>query len=323
MPLGATIEKIARHGQDHVLEREGDARRREPEHRHEGGELAREMEDQDERDGRHDDDVAGAEQEPPVIVVRHVPDDGDSPEHGAREDGAQGDRDPDDLDGEPTQHLADLAIESAPPGLHVGDVSPQEGRLLAQGQHHGAEKLGAGEQCSELVLSVRRGLPVHRRAVRELAKTRHHRANSLPGGPNLAADLSDELVRRSDELLERAPVALQGEQPIDEGPGALRRSRTRGGRPGGGSAGRRARRREGVLEGLDLIGQIAFLIGRGRVGPIQLGQEFELDAAELEPVPRGSQLPIDRGPGGGRRRAEARPELRDVALAPLDGGFEL
>ena len=118
-------------------------------------------------------------------------------------------------------------------------------------------------------------------------------------------------------------MALQGEQPIDERPGAGRCRRAGGGRHDGRSAGRRAQPREGLLQGLDLFGQIGLLVGRRGIDPIQLGQELELDPAELEPVRRGGQLALERGPRRGRRRAQAPLEPGDLALLAVDGGFEL
>ena len=158
MPLGATIEKYPATAR--ITFWSAKAARRaapeqfasEPERGHHSGELAREVEDQYQGDRGHRDEVARGEEDPPVVVVRHVPDGGDPPEHRADENGAQRDRNPRELDGQPSEHVPNLPIEGAPPRLDVARVPAEESRFFAQRQHDRSEQLRSSEQLPELLL---------------------------------------------------------------------------------------------------------------------------------------------------------------------------
>jgi len=72
MPLGATIEKYPARARIHVLKGEGDAGRGEPQPRHQGRELAREVEYEHERHGCQHDDIAGHENKASTVGIVHV-----------------------------------------------------------------------------------------------------------------------------------------------------------------------------------------------------------------------------------------------------------
>ena len=126
------------------------------------------------------------------------------------------------------------------------------------------------------------------------------------------------------QFLQDTSVALQGEHTRNVPQGAGRQRRRARGRPDRRRGGGRAQLRHGILQGLDLVlRKVDLLFGACRTHLGELGDVIELDPPEFESVARDGQLPLERGPRGGRRRAKASLEPGDVELVTLDGGREL
>jgi len=73
-----------------VLKGEGDAGRRESQPRHQGCELAREVEYEHERHRRHHDEIAGHEKETAAVGIVHVAHRGHAQQHAADEESRPG-----------------------------------------------------------------------------------------------------------------------------------------------------------------------------------------------------------------------------------------
>ena len=121
----------------------------------------------------------------------------------------------------------------------------------------------------------------------------------------------------------RVPRALERQEPIRERPDARGRSAGRGLHDGGSPAAGRAQLRQGVPQGVDLLRQIGGIVGGRRIDLGQFRREVQPEPQEVQTVGRGGQLPVERGPRGGRRGPRLSAEPRDLALLTLDRGLQL